>query len=106
MMLSKWWFAVRLFVIFVLTLLGPQASWAAESAHPGPSLGDQLPLIAVFPFVAMLLSIAVFPLFAPHWWEHNRNKAIVALVLSVPLAAYLVITFGDAGVHQLAHKLA
>ena len=41
-----------------------------------------MPLLAVAPFVALLMSIAVFPLAAAHWWEHNRNKAIVVSLLS------------------------
>jgi Na+/H+ antiporter NhaD/arsenite permease-like protein len=45
----------------------------------------------VFPFVAMLLAIAVCPLRVPHWWESNRNKGVVALVLGAPiLVLYLV----------------
>ena len=50
-----------------------------------------LPVVTVLPFAAMLLAIAVWPLAAPHWWEHNRNKLIVALVLGLPvLVLYLV----------------
>jgi Na+/H+ antiporter NhaD/arsenite permease-like protein len=33
----------------------------------------------------MLLAIAVCPLIVPHWWESNRNKAIVAAVLAAPI---------------------
>jgi Na+/H+ antiporter NhaD/arsenite permease-like protein len=45
----------------------------------------------VLPFVAMLLAIAILPLRAPHWWEPNRNKLIVAAALGAPiLAVYLV----------------
>jgi len=67
--------------------------------------GAQLPLVAVVPFVGMLLAIAIFPLLAGHWWEHNRNKALVAAILAVPLAAYMTLAFGEAGLHELAHKL-
>ena len=50
-----------------------------------------LPLYSVLPFVAMLLAIAFFPLWLPHWWESNRNKLLVSAVLGVPvLALYLV----------------
>jgi Na+/H+ antiporter NhaD/arsenite permease-like protein len=39
--------------------------------------------------VAMLLAIAVCPLWVPHWWEPNRNKFIVSAALGLPvLAAY------------------
>jgi Na+/H+ antiporter NhaD/arsenite permease-like protein len=50
-----------------------------------------LPLYAVVPFVAMLLAIAVCPLWIPHWWESNRNKLIVSCVLGFPVVGlYLV----------------
>jgi Na+/H+ antiporter NhaD/arsenite permease-like protein len=44
-----------------------------------------LPLWWVLPFVAMLLAIAVCPLRVPHWWESNRNKLTVSLVLGFPV---------------------
>ncbi len=49
----------------------------------------------------MLASIAVLPLAAPHWWEHNKNRAIVSAVLGIPFAIYLVRGYGDAGEHAL-----
>lgn len=49
-----------------------------------------LPLYTVLPFVAMLLAIALFPLWLPHWWESNRSKLAVAAVLGAPvLVVYL-----------------
>jgi Na+/H+ antiporter NhaD/arsenite permease-like protein len=60
----------------------------AAAAH-GSSLGHALPLWSVAPFALMLLSIAVLPLVAGHWWEHNRNKAILSAVLGVPVAAWM-----------------
>jgi len=49
-----------------------------------------LPLYSVLPFVAMLLAIALFPLWLPHWWESNRSKLVVAAVLGAPvLVLYL-----------------
>ena len=90
----------------LLCLLGlPSLLVADETGHAAAALGRQLPLLSVAPFVALLLSIAVFPLANPHWWEHNRNKAIVVAVLSLPLVAYLVWTFGYEGAHELGHKL-
>ena len=35
----------------------------------------------------MLLAIAVFPLWLPHWWHSNRNKAVVSLLLGLPILA-------------------
>jgi Na+/H+ antiporter NhaD/arsenite permease-like protein len=38
----------------------------------------------------MLLAIAICPLHVPHWWESNRHKLLVAVVLGAPvLALYL-----------------
>ena len=50
-----------------------------------------IPLIALLPFVLMLGSIAVFPLFWNHFWEKNRNKLIIAIILSVPVVIYLLL---------------
>jgi Na+/H+ antiporter NhaD/arsenite permease-like protein len=36
----------------------------------------------------MLLAIAVFPLWIPHWWESNRNKLVVSLLLGLPILAF------------------
>ena len=74
---------------------------AAEAGH---SLSRDLPLASVLPFGLLLLGIAVFPLVAPHWWEHNKNRAIVAAVLAVPVAVYLLATGGSEGLHVLIEK--
>ncbi len=61
-----------------------------------------VPLLAVAPFVLLLLSIAVLPIVAHHWWESNRNRGIVAAALAGPVALWLLV--GPAhGVHWLAH---
>ena len=54
-----------------------------------------LPVFTVLPFVAMLLAIAICPLWLAHWWESNRNKFVVSAVLGLPiLVLYL---FRDPG---------
>ena len=61
-----------------------------------------LPLWSVTPFVLMLLMIALAPLFMSHWWEKNRNKLIVSLILGIPTAIYLITV----GLKQnLTHQL-
>jgi len=70
----------------------------------GGDAGASMPLVTVVPFALLLLCIAVLPLVAGHWWEHNKNKAIVAFVLAAPIALYLVMSMGSAGVHELEHK--
>ena len=48
-----------------------------------------IPILTMLPFILMLLSIAVFPLFLNHFWEKNKNKLAVAIVLSAPIIVYL-----------------
>jgi len=48
-----------------------------------------IPLITTLPFILMLLSIAIFPLFLNRFWEKNKNKLVVAIILSVPVIIYL-----------------
>lgn len=40
----------------------------------------------IVPFAAMLLSIAVLPLAAPHFWESNLRKLGVSALLGLPIA--------------------
>jgi len=48
-------------------------------------MGTGLPLYTTLPFVAMLLAIAVCPLWVPHWWERNLNKFLVSCTLGFPV---------------------
>ena len=67
-------------------------------------LGAQLPLISGLPFVGLLLAIAIAPLVAPHWWHSNRNKALVAAALSLPVLLYLGMGLGEPGRAVLGEK--
>lgn len=49
-----------------------------------------IPVYMLVPFVLMLGAIAVMPLFAEHFWEKNSNKLIVALILGIPTAIWLI----------------
>ncbi len=49
-----------------------------------------IPLISVLPFILMLLSIALFPLLWNHFWEKNRNKLLIAFILSLPVIIFLL----------------
>ncbi|MFN7952277.1 MAG: sodium:proton antiporter [bacterium] len=63
-----------------------------------------VPLWTVLPFVGMLLSIALLPLFAPHHWEPHRNKALIAGAWSAPVLLYFLGGHGVAGAHELLDK--
>jgi Na+/H+ antiporter NhaD/arsenite permease-like protein len=62
------------------------------------------PVWTILPFAAYLLVIAVFPLFLGHFWEHNKNKLIVALLASAPVAIWL-FTGASHGGELLHHSL-
>lgn len=49
-----------------------------------------IPIYAVIPFILMLAAIAIFPLFAEHFWDKNKNKLYVALTLAIPTAVWLL----------------
>lgn len=53
-------------------------------------MSPNIPIITTAPFVLLLLSIAVFPLFWNSFWEKNKNKLIVVGLLSVPIIIYLI----------------
>ena len=57
---------------------------------------------SMIPFGLMLLTIAVAPLLAGHWWESNKHKLTVALFLGVPTSVCLLI---GGMVHELEHQL-
>jgi Na+/H+ antiporter NhaD/arsenite permease-like protein len=65
---------------------------------------EALPAWTVLPFVGLLLSIAVLPLVAPHFWESNRNKGLVAGLFALPVAAYFLGVLGAFGAHELLEK--
>ncbi|HHO53417.1 MAG TPA: sodium:proton antiporter [Deltaproteobacteria bacterium] len=96
----------------LLPLLLPTAAFAASAqgaeTHHGPSLGEVLPIWSVAPFAGLLLSIAILPMVAEHWWHHNRNQLLVALGWASPVFAYLSYTaltdHGTLG-HDAAHGL-
>lgn len=90
------------FVSVSATLVLPTVALAA---------GEQalnLPYWSVTPFVLLLLSIAIFPLAASHFWHSNRNKAIVAAVFAIPAALYLIyvqLATGQPAFEALVHEI-
>jgi len=64
-------------------------------------LGKKLPLWAILPFVGILLSIAIFPLVAPHFWHHHYPKVagFWALLFAIP---FIYFYHSDA-IHNILH---
>tara|TARA_S200000501_G_scaffold190210_1_gene179101 strand:- start:93671 stop:95095 length:1425 start_codon:yes stop_codon:yes gene_type:complete len=62
--------------IILATIFMPLVTLGAANTHAGiPHLdGSELNIFWVIPFAGILLSIAAFPLLAPHFWHHNFGK--------------------------------
>jgi Na+/H+ antiporter NhaD/arsenite permease-like protein len=73
---------------------------------PRTHLGSLLPLWSVAPFVAMLLCIAVLPLVAGRFWQYNRNKAVLSVLLGLPVAVWTASLDTSALVHAGGEYLA
>ena len=75
--------------------------YAPNSHHGDSLLGESLPIWSSLPFVGILLSIALFPLFKPVWWHHNfgRVAAFWALVFALP---FLFVYRGEA-LYEILH---
>jgi Na+/H+ antiporter NhaD/arsenite permease-like protein len=69
----------------------------SELASAGPPS-----LFWVWPFLAILLSIAIFPLLhrTHEWWEHNRSKLLVSLILAAATLCYYACRGYGVEVHE------
>jgi len=100
----KWKCLILLLVVFFAFSF---PVYASGDDHHGPSehehmnLGEILSLYSTIPFVGILLSIALLPLFAPEFWHHHFGKvsAFWAIVIAVPL----LITYKGIALHNFLH---
>ncbi len=109
-----WWAMVALMIVAPFV---PEWAFAAggggeAAAHEGPHLGDVLPLWSVIPFAGILLSIALLPMVAGHFWHSNRNQFLVAMGWASPVLGYLIYlsvtdhgTLGHEAGHALQHAI-
>jgi Na+/H+ antiporter NhaD/arsenite permease-like protein len=90
-----------LLVVFFLSL----PVFAAENSHQGTheqiNLGEILSLYSTIPFIGILLSIALLPLFTPQFWHRHFGKvsAFWGIVIAVPL----LISYRGAALHSFLH---
>jgi Na+/H+ antiporter NhaD/arsenite permease-like protein len=73
-----------LLAAILVAILSPSEAFAAALDGANMRLGWAVP------FAGMLLSIAVFPLAAPHLWEHHQGKIAAAwgALTAIPLALF------------------
>ena len=84
-------------------LLGILIATALPSEAFAASLdGARLALGWALPFAGMLLSIALFPLLAPHIWEHHQGKIAAAWAALVAFPLALSVGMGPV-THALVH---
>ncbi len=84
-------------VLGILAAVAPAAAAAPAAAES--ALGSRLPLASALPFVGVLLSIALFPLLAPHFWHRHYPKVTAAW--AVVTAAPLLVAYRDAALQKL-----
>ena len=124
---ARWWSLLAIFgAMLIVGLAVPHACHATaddaplmaqdthamhdeDAAHPGEhcelgghvSIGEQLPLWTVIPFIGILLSIALGPLVAPHFWHKHFPKisAFWALAFAIPF----LIAFKSAALYEILH---
>jgi Na+/H+ antiporter NhaD/arsenite permease-like protein len=89
-----------LYTVLFLALIVPSTCPAADNSM---NLGSLLPIWSILPFAGILLSIALIPLFAPHFWGHHFKKisAFWALVFAVPFLFF----FREVAVHEIVHTI-
>ena len=91
--------ALPVAVMTVLLAAWPETVWAAGDSGEG---GFLPPIWTVLPFLGILLSPGLFPLFANHFWEHHYPKisifwlvlAVILMVVSLPSGTTFTAAFG------------
>ena len=72
--------------------------------HPLTSLGAELSIFWIIPFISILLSIAILPLIVPLFWHRNFGKvsAFWSLLFLLPFA---LIKGTETALHQFLHLI-
>lgn len=86
--------------IFILWSTGVGAETHQAAIHVN-ALGHQLPMWSALPFVGILLSIALMPIFVPHFWHHHFGK--VSAFWSAAFAIPFLIGFGHEAWYEILH---
>lgn len=90
-------FNVLFFIVFFLLF----ASFECFAADESTNLGVRLPLWSILPFAGILLSIALMPLFVPHFWHYHFPK--VSAFWAVSFAVPFLYFFQEIAAHEIAH---
>jgi Na+/H+ antiporter NhaD/arsenite permease-like protein len=74
-----------------------------QGAHDHINLGEILSLYSTIPFIGILLSIALLPLFAPGFWHRHFGK--VSAFWAIAIALPLLLAYRGAALHGFLHIL-
>jgi len=87
--------------MLILAMIGFMDQALASGTEGGSHLGEELPLWSIIPFVGILLSIAVFPLVASHFWHHHFPKisAAWALIFAIPF----IFAYQGQAIYEILH---
>ncbi|MDQ0512063.1 sodium:proton antiporter [Ancylobacter amanitiformis] len=86
-----------------IAALGLALAATPAAAADGMGLdGASLSLLWAIPFVGMLLSIAVIPLVAGHFWHHHYGKVALFWALTL-LAPFIAVQGAGLAVYEVAH---
>jgi Na+/H+ antiporter NhaD/arsenite permease-like protein len=89
---------------FVLLLFGTvlaSEGHSTEIENTTAALGQHLPIWSALPFLGILLSIALFPLFKPLWWHHNFGK--VSFAWAMIFALPFLLAYRGEAFHEILH---
>lgn len=87
----------------VAVALVPEMALAAGES-PYKIKGAEMGLVWALPFVGILLSIALMPLLAPHFWHHHYGKIALGWAAAFALP-YLALTGFAATAYVILHTL-
>ena len=100
----KWKSLILLLLVF-FALFFPvfAAGHSPEGGSEHINLGEILSLYSTIPFIGILLSIALLPLFVPGFWHHHFGK--VSAFWAIAIAIPLLTAYKGVALHSFLHIL-
>jgi len=92
-----------LLVFFALSFPVFAAGHSLEGGSEHINLGEILSLYSTIPFIGILLSIALLPLFVPGFWHHHFGK--VSAFWAIAIAIPLLTAYKGVALHSFLHIL-
>jgi Na+/H+ antiporter NhaD/arsenite permease-like protein len=91
----------------VASAISVHAADTGHHASHGHSVAVPPAVYSVLPFVALLMCVALLPLFrkTEHWWENNWNRLLIAAGLGAATLFYYIFPYGHGVVDHTTHEL-